>query len=99
MEKGEWMNGLTFFDLRSPVEPEWGRNTGSAEQVIMVDRKEHHDMTDKQQTQRNIMPGGVQQQCYMKEDKMGESLWRRETWRPNPENSNILPDGFNAGWL
>lgn len=43
------MNGLTSFDLRSPVEPEWGRSTGSAEQVIMVDRKEHHD-NDRQTT-------------------------------------------------
>lgn len=71
--------------------------------MIMADRKENHDMTDKQQTQRDIMPGGVQHvvsnNVTRKRIEKGESLWSREAWRPNPENSNILPDGFNFRWL
>lgn len=51
------MDGLTSFDLWSAAEPEWSRSTGCVQEVIMANRKQHHDMTDRQR-QRDIMPGG-----------------------------------------
>lgn len=59
-------DGLTSFDLKSAEEPERGRSTGSAKEVIMADRKERRGMTRRTRThrhretrQRDVMPEGV----------------------------------------
>jgi len=76
----------------------------------MADRKEHHDTTHIQrgrQRQRDIMPGGVKyvvgNSVTTKRRIKRESFLEKspEQWqrRSEPENSNILPDGFNFRWL
>lgn len=92
----DWCDGLTSFDLRSAVEPEWGRSTGSVQEVSMADRKERHDMTDRQR-HREIMPGGVEYvagPCYNKEeDQKRETVLYNEffaTWSPGENARHVL---------
>lgn len=74
----EWMGGLTSSDLRSAAESEQSRSTRSGQEGIMGNRKEEHDIKDRQDRETSCLG----RECHRQQCEKRQRVFYGEVFGP-----------------